>query len=152
MGRSSTSTSTEPVTPEAAGRRDGGDLVGRDAGDKRRLAADQHRVGQAKAHALNDDGAAGGGQARGRDGVGVEHPAVVGVVGPAVAALVGDADAHNVVAGGGHAQPGFAGGQAVEPGRRAHRRCAHGIEGVPDADGGHGLGVRWARRSRPGPG
>ena len=104
------------------GRRDGGDLVGRDAGDEGRLAADQHRVGEAKAHAVNHDGAAGGGQARGRDGVGVEHPAVVGVVGAAVAAQVGDADADDVVAAGGDAQPGFAGGEAVQSGRRADGR------------------------------
>ena len=64
---------------------------------ERRLAADQHRVGEAKAHALNGDGTAGGGQMRGRNRVGVEHPAVVGVVGAAVAAQVGDADAHDVV-------------------------------------------------------
>ena len=141
MGRSSTSTSTEPVTPAARGRRNGGDLVGRDAGDQRRLAADEHRVGKAKAHALNRDGTAGGGQMRGRDCVGVKHPAVVGVVGAAVAAQVGDADAHDVVAVGGHAQPGFARGEAVEAGRCANSRCAHGIECVPDADRGHGLGV-----------
>ncbi len=134
------------------GRRDGGDLVGRDAGDERGLAADEHRVGQAKAHALNRDGAAGGGQARGRDGVGVEHPAVVGVVGAAVAAQVGDADAHHVVAVGGDAQPGFAGGEAVEAGRGADGRCADGIEGIPHADRGHGLGVRWARRFHRAPG
>ena len=91
------------------GRRDGGDLVGRDAGDERRLAADQNRVGEAKAHALNGDGTAGGGQMRGRNRIGVEQPAVIGVVGASVAAQVGDADADNVVAVGGHTQPGFAG-------------------------------------------
>jgi hypothetical protein len=37
-------------------------------------------------------------------------------------------------------QPGFAGGQAVHAGSCADGGCADGIEGVPDADGGHGFG------------
>ena len=97
MGRSSTSTSTEPVTPAGGGRRDGRDLVGRDAGNQRLLAADLHRVRGAKAHAVNHDWPAGGRQAQRLHRVGVEHPALVGVVGPAVAALIGDAQAHHVV-------------------------------------------------------
>ena len=115
-------------------------FVGRDAGDEGGLAADENGVGKAEAHALNHDGAAGGGQARGRDGVGIENPAVVGVVGAAVAALVGDADADHVVTIGGDAEPGFAGGQAVDAGSRADGGCADGVKGVPDADGGHGFG------------
>ena len=34
-------------------------------------------------------------------------------------------------------------GEAIEAGRSADGGCADGIECVPDADGGHGLGVRW---------
>ena len=89
---------------------------------------------------MDDDGAAGGGQTRGRDGVGVEDPGVVGVVGAAVAALVGDGDADDVVSEGGDAEPGFSGGEAVYAGGCADGGCAGGVKGVPDADGGHGFG------------
>ena len=61
------------------------------------LAADQDRVRRAKSHAVNHDGATVGGQARGCDGVGVEHPADVGIVGAAIAAHVGDAEADHIV-------------------------------------------------------
>ena len=86
-------------------------------------------------------GPAGGGQARRLDGVGVEQPAGVGVVGPAVAALIGDAQAHDVVARGRDAQPGFARGQAVQRRRRANSGRADRVEAVPHANRGHGLGV-----------
>jgi hypothetical protein len=84
---------------------------------------------------MDENGAAGSRKARGLDGVGVEYPAVVGVVGAAVAAEVGDADADDVVCGGGDAKPGFAGVEAVEA-----RSCADGVECIPDTDGGHGSG------------
>ena len=75
----------------------------------------------------------------GLDGVGVEYPAVVGVVRAAIAPLIGDADAHHVVGDGADAQPGFACGEAVHSGACTDGGCAGGIEGVPDADGRHGL-------------
>ena len=98
MGGSSTSTSTEPVTPVAAGGAMAvislGEMLVTSAGWPPTSTVSASR----KPMPWIDDGAAGSGQARRRDGVGVEQPAVVGVVGAAVAAQVGNADAHDVVA------------------------------------------------------
>src|ERR1039458_10187493 len=79
---------------------------------------------------------------RGRNRVRVEQPSVISVVGASVAAQVGDTDADNVVCVCGYAQPGLAGRQSVEAGRSANGWRTSGVESIPDADRGHGLGVR----------
>ena len=122
-------------------RRDSRDFVGRDARNQRRLAAHLNRVGEAKAHAVNHDGPTGGRQPLWLNRVSIEEHALVGVVRPAVAALVCDANAHHIVGRGGNLQPALSRSQTIQPCGGSHSRSAHGIEGVPDTQGRHGLQV-----------
>ena len=116
IGRSSTSTSTEPVAPARAAGAIAVISLGDDAGNDSFWPPMRHSVGRVEAHAVDDDGSAGERKPLRLDGVGVKNPSVVGVIGAAVAALVGDAEADDFVSGRSDEEPGFAHGVAIDGG------------------------------------
>ena len=96
---------------------------------------------RAKAHAVNHDGAAGCGQ---RDGSPCRRrePSPCRRSRAGRRREIGDADANDIVAAErtrSHVSPVA---HAIEAGRGTNSGCTHGIECVPDADGGKGLRFR----------